>query len=390
MKVKRKQRDAAAQDQPADESSIDLEQFLREAEQEQRDDVEPSPGVFAGLRNRRSASKADATPEGGRRWGWRGSRETSTSDAHQWTNGSQWRARAMTAGMVAAMVAGPVALGMQMFQGDPVVRSTASGYDERMMNRRDVAGERARQTVRAWLSASASDQGAVSRLVPGLDPNSVSFPEKASRVGDVQVTQLLPSGPGVWTATVAADVTADGSKTAVHRYFQVPVAVSGSVNASAQPLTLPAEVPGPGMRVPQVRASYPNSVAQSDPAYGMAAQFLSALLTGQDNIGLYERPGTSIAAITNTPWKSVRITRLDVDNSRALGLVRVDDTKVHVLATVALSAQEPKNGSVDAKSESSATYALTLTSRAGRWEISSLDAAPQLNTPSPTSASSTK
>lgn len=390
MKVRRKQRDDVALDERSEESGIDLEQFLRDAEQDQGDERDMQPGFFAGLRNRRSVSKAGTSPGSERRSRWRGGRDVTTSDAHQWTNGSQWRARVMTIGMVAAMVAGPVALGMQLSQGEPVVQSTGTGYDERMMNRRDVAGERARQTVRAWLSATASNQGALTALVPGLDPNSVSFPEKAARVGDVQVTQLLPSGPGVWTATVSADVTADGSKSAAHRYFRVPVAVSGSASASAQPLTLPAEVPGPGRRVPQVRASYPNSVAQSDPAYGMTAQFLSALLTGQDNIGLYERPGTSIPSITNTPWKSVRITRLDVDDSRALGQVRLDDTKVHVLATVALSAQEPKNGAVDAKSESSATYALTLTSRAGRWEISSLDAAPQLNTPSSTSASSAK
>ena len=388
MQLKRKPREESLEQDGPEAEGVDLESFLRQAEEDPDDEVK-APGLLAGLRGRRGADKKPTEKATGGR-SWRRGREKSSSDAHQWTNGSNLGARAMTVAMVAAIMCAPVALVMEVTKADPVVNSTASGYDERMMNRRDVAAESARQTVRAWLSATDADLKGIAALVPGLDPNSVNFPEKASQVGDVHVTQVLPSGPGVWTATVSADVTAEGSKTAAHRYFRIPVAVSGSLTPSAQPLMLPAEVPGPGRRVPNVRTSYPNQVSQTDPAYGMTAQFLNALLTGKDNISLYERPGTSIAAITNAPWKSVRITRLDVDDSRALNQVRVDGTKVHVLATVAMSAQEPKAGAVAVTSESSATYALTLTSRAGRWEISSLDAAPQLNTPSSTTSGSSK
>lgn len=369
------------------EGGRDLDSFLSEVDAEDRADRKAErSGRFAdllGQGGKKARKKKDSTQSKrpGRSLPKFGKQDKSDSDVHQWTNGSNLTAKAGTAAMVVAMVAGPAALAMQLTQKPPTVAAQGSGFDTRMMNRRDAANDVATQFVSTWLSAGKGQEGQLSAFRPGVDTNDVTLPQKPSSVTQTSVIRSEPVGPGVWSVTVSADVLAPGAKTSTHRYFRVPVSVSGSDSVAAQALALPAEVPGPSHRAGNTALSYPSTVAPSDPAATMTSQFLTAMLTGQNNIGLYEAPGTSIPAVENPVWKSVRVVELKAADGSALSQVKTDGTKLHVQASVALSPAAPKNGSSDSSLEPSAQYQLTLTARAGRWEISSLDTSPQLSVP---------
>lgn len=365
----------------------DLDEFLSEVDAEERAERKAArSGKFGDLLGQGSKSarkgKAGRKSQPGRALPRFAKRDKSVSDVHQWTNGSNLAAKAGTVGIVVAIVAGPAAFVMQMTHKQTAQTSQAGAFDTRMMNRRDAADDVATQFVTTWLTSSDGQQNRLSAYWPSADTSSVVLPAKASTVGQTDVVRSEPVGPGVWSVTVSADVSSDGSSPR-HRYFRIPISVAGESTVAAQALSLPAEVPGPAHQVAGISLSYPATVTPSDAASTMTSQFLTALLTGQSNIGLLESPGTSIPPVANSPWKNVRLVELKAADASVLSQVKTDGTTLHVQASVALSPQTPKNGSIDSSSETSAQYQLTLTSRAGRWEISSLDTTPQLSTPTP-------
>lgn len=226
------------------------------------------------------------------------------------------------------------------------------------------------------------------------------------------------------------------------RYFAVPIAVKGTgTSTAARPLTLPAEVAAPSMTV-DVGTSYSGQISRDSGVFTTTQGFLSANLAGQGNATLYTRPGVWIPAVSPAPWVSVEVTAVQASNddvARSVG-THPDGTQVRVLATVQMtppsakpsptSSTPPSASSSSASSSTSAPtssaasdappwpggpspsdtsaastadpspsgsstpsagtageavtgqYELVLTLRAGRWEVSALDPAPVLNTPS--------
>ncbi len=265
----------------------------------------------------------------------------------RWTNGANLKTRGVTYGLMAAVIAGPVALTLVINQASsaapanaPQVALPADTSGEQV-----AVGEFAQQFVLTWLQT------------PRGKPVTASQPSTA---------QLIHAGPGMWSVSVGAAVT-DAAGLA-RRYFQVPVRyAAGSMIATA----LPAPVPAPGTTAtPELAYQY--TAALSEPLASMVGQFLGALLTGTGDVTRYVSPGTSITSVAPAPYSAVRVLEVRTDQDlRDSPMVVPRGSDLDVLVTAAAT--------VSAEQQITVQYPLTLKVRASRWEVASLDPAPLTN-----------
>ncbi|MFF9458770.1 conjugal transfer protein [Streptomyces flaveolus] len=199
--------------------------------------------------------------------------------------------------------------------------------------------------------------------------------------------------PGYWSVTVAADVTAHDDKGKSRRlgvqYFRVGIQATGPASAggSEQGTTagyaatsLPAQVAAPTALKPgDLAYETDRGSSSADPSVETARGFLAAYLTGMTELDRYTSPGTRLQPISPAPYSAVKVTAVQ-DDSSGSGQQKVptDGTVLHQLVQVDATDQ--------AGSPVSLSYALTLKSRAGRWEVASIDDAPAIRASSPSSA----
>lgn len=320
----------------------------------------------------RPASPAGPVDETPRRW-----RDKIKPRGHDpegltttWSSGSRLATRALAAAVVMALVSGPAHVAYDFFVADEpaAVVAPQTGEDQRKLSRRLVASEAAVQWVQTWASATESTRESLGERWSG---SAVILPAKASTVSSVRVVDAVASAPGVWSVTVAAQVTDPGQDPA-QRYYQVPVQVAGNEpgQITASPQSVPAIVPGPGAAANVDRGDYGAAVGETSAAGQTISQFLAALLTGEGQIDRYVTPGAPIVALPEeSRYASVRVSSIrsaatgeDIDWQNA----PKDGATVEVLvdATVATD-DEPKTGR-------SVSYPLLLTARGGRWEVTSI------------------
>ncbi|MGC0380035.1 conjugal transfer protein [Streptomyces sp. SAI-129] len=199
--------------------------------------------------------------------------------------------------------------------------------------------------------------------------------------------------PGYWSVTVAADVTAHDDKGKSTRlgvqYFRVGIQATGPAGAGGTEqgatagyaaTSLPAQVAAPAALKPGGLAYETDRGSSSaDPSVETARGFLAAYLTGTTELDRYTSPGTRLQPISPAPYAAVKVTGVQ-DDSSGSGQQKVpaDGTVLHQLVQVDATDQ--------AGSPVSLNYALTLKSRAGRWEVASVDDAPAIRASSPPSA----
>ncbi|WP_299039932.1 conjugal transfer protein [uncultured Pseudokineococcus sp.] len=305
----------------------------------------------------------------------------------RWTGGSALAARATTGLVGVALLAGPAALGLVAYSASrPAVSAAAEAGPQEGSPDALVAGQRAQQWVRAWLTTPSSQEEALGELWIGR----VQLPAVASQVQETTVADLTQVASGQWSVTVAAVVTdpapaggageGEGAVPAaqpVTRFFQVPVAVERGDATVATVLALPAPVPAPASgTAPTV--SYADTVGADAPVSQVVTSFLTAMLTGQGDLEPYLSPGTALVPVEPPAATSLAVRSVGpaiADQPVLEPEVPQDGARLRVLAQVDL---------VDANGgERASTYPLTLTARDGRWEITSLDALPLLRTPAP-------
>lgn len=288
-----------------------------------------------------------------------------------WTTGSRLATRVSTVAVLAALAAGPVALGWQFLRPDAAPVEVAGSIDERLLSRRSVASEVAAQWVTAWLTTPEDRAGQLQAVFPG----KLELPKVASTVGNVRVLDAVASDVGVWSVTVAADVTSPGGKHSARRYFRVPVAVAGEAGEVAgSPMSAPAPVPGPGATTYDA-GSYGIAVASTAPLGQTISAYLAEGLTGAD-VTRYITPGTDLAQLVapQAAYGSAHVVDIHADREApgaSDGQAPPDGAQLHALAQVEL--HEP--GEAPDAGGLTATYPLTLTARGGRWEVSAIDTA---------------
>ncbi|MFD8416560.1 conjugal transfer protein [Streptomyces sp. NPDC059650] len=212
--------------------------------------------------------------------------------------------------------------------------------------------------------------------------------------------------PGYWSITVAANVTAHDDKGKSKRlgvqYFRVGIQAVGPAGAGGTEqgatvagyaaTSLPAQVAAPTALKPgDLAYGTDRGSTSADPSVETARGFLAAYLTGTAELDRYTSPGTRLQPISPAPYAAVKVTGIQDDLSGSgQQKVPADGTVLHQLVQVEATDQ--------AGSPVALSYALTLKSRAGRWEVASVDdapavrasslpsAAPPTTTPSPDAA----
>jgi hypothetical protein len=292
-----------------------------------------------------------------------------------WTGGSALATRAVTFGLWAALVTGPLALLLAAWvvlgAAAPPVVQRASGLEP--------AGERAavqafaEHYVLTWLQTPAGEEEQLQQFVSAsLTPTLPKTPWSVSQPAVADIAGLEDS---TWSVTVAVTVTPPGKDptVAARRYFQVPVTYQeGRLLAQ----TLPAPVAAPQPAEP-VELDYPYRADHDDAPALAARDFLAALLTRAGDVTRYLSPGTSVAPIDPPPYATVEVQEVlvDTDLTNAPTTPRQGE-QLQLLVTATAAA--------DAEHEISVQYALTLAARAGRWEVKAIDPAPTREPTTPT------
>ncbi|TDE12588.1 conjugal transfer protein [Jiangella asiatica] len=327
--------------------------------------------------------------------------ETTSSEQHTWTAGSGMATRVIVGLLWAALIAGPLALAMQVLLPDqqPIVRQ--DGYVDRIGEAAAVS-EFAERAVVAWLETPAEQAPELRAYYGDLPQNR---PEVPWTTNGSAVAEIVKDDSGLWSVVVGVDATegrveaeaaadpaattdapataapADGEDDAepVQRvtsgrlYFQLPVLyVEGRMTAQA----LPAPVPAPA-EFDRLQSAYVHDLPSDHPAFARVSNFLTAMLVTGDQAELeaYSNPGTSFRVLDPVPYADVQVTNIVATGEDAPAEEPEDGQRVEVQANVTLSGS---NGE-----ELGAQYSLELLARQGRWEVAELRTSPALAEPVP-------
>ncbi|MFE1545359.1 conjugal transfer protein [Streptomyces microflavus] len=346
------------------------------------------------LIRRRPAGPEDTVPGDGQDWavdsrpedvgGWSSGAQANTSALLRWCAWALLILGPLLAG--AALVAAPSGTGTPVAPA-PSVPSTAGSQGS--------AGF-AVLFVDAYLRAGEGDQEQLAAYYP--DATGIRLEGAPGRRTGQQLTvvRLRQTSPGIWSVTVAARVRESGPSAAPTpkrtsaekrqeaapverlRYFQVPVATTVTGGASGYvALSMPAEVAAPPrVASPELLYGPQRPAAPGDPRTQAVTEFLTAYLTGRaGDIDRYLAPGTRITPISPAPYTGIAVDHLAVEGERggeATTTVPADGTRLRLLVSLRATGSDTVRRPL--------AYALTLTARAGRWEIAELDGAP---TPAP-------
>ena len=140
---------------------------------------------------------------------------------------------------------------------------------------------------------------------------------------------------------------------------------------------MPAEVTGPpSAHTPALAYGPMRQASPSDPRTKAVTEFLTSYLTASGDLERYLAPGTHLSGLRPAPYTGLAVDQFAISGDQETQqVVPADGTTVRLLASVRATDHTGTRRPL--------TYALTLTSRAGRWEVASLDAAPATQRPQP-------
>lgn len=309
------------------------------------------------------------------------SAEEASASAMEWSGASATMTKAIGILLKASLVAGPLALLLAVWllmkppappSGPHVVDQSAAA------STRAAVGSFAEDFVVTWLSTADGDEKRLGRFLSTY--SGLSLPQTPWVVTNPAVSDIRETA-GSWSATVAVDVADHAKAPPVRRYFQVPVAYrAGALVAQ----TLPAPVAGPALAgAPQL--AYDGRASTEDPLALAAGEFLRALLvSGGGDVTRYITPGAKIRAVSPAPYTALELGDVLVDQD--ISTINQSDpktgTRLRLLVTAALSSTGNRQITVQ--------YALTVTARAGRWEITSINPNPLTSSQSAAAAATTQ
>ena len=283
-----------------------------------------------------------------------------------WTQGTSLRTKAVVGSSWAALILWPV-LAVSVFGGAPqtAVSSSPATTATRSFVEQS-AGSVAEGYVGTWLSATRSDAVA---LAAYIDLSGMSLAEQPFEYRNLTVAAVGDTtSAGIVQITVAAEVkdtqpameeNQEPVTTWPQRYFAVTIDVT---NGGASPVGLPRPVASP-QRTGEDVPGFGTTLTAADPLAQAIASFLQSYAAGTGDITRYVAPQTDIAPITPAPYLTVKPSDFRV--AGAVPEEPADGTAVVTLTDVELISATGQ--------QATAQYALELTVRAGRWEVSSLD-----------------
>lgn len=289
-------------------------------------------------------------------------------------------------GVWAALAAGPLALAVAVAVPRTTVAQAAPSPKTAAAHKAaaaDPAGA-AEMFVDLWLRADASvpdspAAAAVRALVPDADlpqrPRAEKTAPAASRVMAIRTSHAA----GGWTVVVAALGEQPAEGVPLVRYF----AVAGTGGEDGGPLRVvgaPGEVATPEAAPAVDETVFIHPIASTGALAGSLGEFVRAYLGGGQGAGVerYLSPGVHIAAPSAATYERVDVGDVAADSRAALTEgAPADGARARVRLRV--------TGVDRAGVRWPLVYRLEVTARAGRWEVSALDAA-TTSSPPPASA----
>ncbi|ACZ32435.1 hypothetical protein Xcel_3436 (plasmid) [Xylanimonas cellulosilytica DSM 15894] len=292
---------------------------------------------------------------------------------HQAT--SHWSTKAASAGLLTCLVLGPVgavAGALALTQSAAPTQTSATAITDQSGDRA-VVGEYAQRVVLTWLTTTQDNVDALEAMVS--DVQTAAIATEPFTVRDVTVAGISEAD-AVWSVTVAATVT-DARKQTARRFYQVPVTFTGGAVTA---LSLPTPVTGP-VAAAGSASEYRAHVDPTSPIGQTVAEFLGAYTAGDGDVSRYVTPGVTLTAITPAPYATVKLVDLRALEEVDAVAAPADGQQLRVLAIASAVVTDTQSSGV--------SYALTLTARAGRWEITAIDPAPATTAPDATQAPGT-
>ncbi|MEY9211494.1 conjugal transfer protein [Thermobifida halotolerans] len=269
------------------------------------------------------------------------------------------------------LLCGPVALALCWFTtASPPPPAPQATVEEARWAAAGPAGW-AEQAVAAYLDGDIDAVRDYFPTVSDADLPDAHAPRPGLRMGVVGVQELAP---GYWGVTVAVGAPREEAQAPAVRHFALGVAASGDGWVATG---LPSEV---AVAVPEaaVPVDYEPRPLPRGPVGETVRAWARAYLLADGELDRYLAPGFS-----QRPLWPTRYTDLDVDSvtvrsgqeERVEG-IPADGAVVEVLARLHATDAEGRAWGLE--------YALTLTARSGRWEVSALAPAPALTPDTPT------
>ncbi|MET8508727.1 hypothetical protein ABZV60_29420 [Streptomyces sp. NPDC004787] len=238
-----------------------------------------------------------------------------------------------------------------------------------------------------WLRSGTGEQTPATRTLKTMAP-AVQPPvwgKTPVAVDELVAVRTVPAGNGAWTVTVAAEMpdTAGerGSEVAGVRYFAVPVILTEQRGTKTDAWSFtagsPSEVVGP--TVAQLPDSPFTTTVTEQPLADSVAGFLTAYLCSEGGAERYLAPRTVLPPLSPATYLTVETRRILADRPARDHKPSPDGVRIQVRADVVATDAAGRRWPL--------AYALTLTARAGRWEIAALDSGPAAPKPASTTAS---
>ncbi|MFF0751976.1 conjugal transfer protein [Streptomyces sp. NPDC004267] len=225
-----------------------------------------------------------------------------------------------------------------------------------------------------WLRSGFSEQGLAARALKAMAP-SVRVPVWGKRPPTVEALAAVRTvrvGDGVWSVTVAAAMSDNtvgeeyGETGAGVRYFAVPVTLTDHPQDSgAWTFTAgaPSEVTGPTAgQLPD--PSYGARV-EAGPLADSVTGFLAAYLGTSGGAERYLAPGVVLSVVSAAGYRAVEVEQVFADRPESGQVPGADGVAVHVRVEVVARDAAGRRWPL--------SYALALTARAGRWEITAVE-----------------
>ncbi|PPG77487.1 hypothetical protein C5D98_14990 [Rathayibacter rathayi] len=289
------------------------------------------------------------------------------AETARWTGGSVWAFRGATVGLWGLLLVWPVAIAL-VVPGPGTVSNAAPNQVNAVRDTSEQsAGAVASGFVAAWLSATKNDSTELQRYVStaGMD-----LPDKGWAFRNLSIASV---GEATSNGFVPVQIAANVEETSIHadapvtswrqRYFAVTVQVS---DGALGVVGMPAPITGPAAPTKQPDLDYSANIGSNSPVAATASSFLAAYLTGNGEVSRYVTPEVEIFVIEPAPYSAVKVK--DVSANAAPAEKPADGDVLNVLV---------KSELVSGTGQTiSAHYVLTMTARADRWEVTSIDPTP--------------
>lgn len=322
-------------------------------------------GLFRHNETSTETPRSSKKPHGAEK---RAQRVEKAAQGHPWTHGGELGSKFVGALLMGGIVCGYLGVGVGWLALNRPSDAVAQVQAEERTSVQSLAGGYAAGFVSEWMRATSDDPGELDTYVDisGVGGYLSAKPWEYRDLEVVSSDIVDDKFVNVLLSANVKETTKDDDDNELtswpRRYWQVPIATDESgPKAMGFPTPIAAPTPGAGEDL-----AYSEPLAVSSEGGETVQNFLMAYLTGEGDITRFTSPDTTFTAIAPAPYTRVDIIKLgsDLPADEQTG----DDSRLRVRAVVAATSADERMAT--------ATYTLTMTMRAGRWEVLAIDDAP--------------